>query len=165
MIDIMKHSSHVSGSEPMHSFTKSTKEVVPVKYMIGLFLVSIIVGTAAGFSFSRLVPKTESESVVKKETNTDIVVNKDDSGSVKSAGIVDEKEFPDKAEGSLKPGSIEGEGTHYLERKGGKSQNVYLTSSAVDLSLFEGKKVKIMGKTYSTQKAGWFMDVGYIELQ
>lgn len=82
----------------------------------------------------------------------------------KTAGTKDEKKFPDTAEGTLKKGGIEGEGNFHIERKGGESQNVYVTSSIVDLSLYVGKKVKVMGQTFEGEKAGWLMDVGYIEI-
>ena len=70
-----------------------------------------------------------------------------------------EKTFKDNAIGVLKEGGIDGEGTHHLEREGGPSQNVYLTSSTVDLSQLTGRKVQVWGETFATQKAGWFMDV------
>ena len=70
-----------------------------------------------------------------------------------------EKNFKDNAIGVLKEGGIDGEGTHHLEREGGVSQNVYLTSSTVDLSQLTGRKIQVWGETFATQKAGWFMDV------
>ena len=70
-----------------------------------------------------------------------------------------EKTFKDNAIGILKEGGIDGEGTHHLEREGGPSQNVYLTSSTVDLSQLTGRKVQVWGETFASQKAGWFMDV------
>lgn len=62
-------------------------------------------------------------------------------------------------------GGVDGEGTHHLVRPGGDSQNVYLTSSVVDLNQFVGKTVKVFGQTFATQTAGWFMDVGRVELK
>ncbi len=82
----------------------------------------------------------------------------------KTAGIKDLKLFPDSAEGILREGGIDGEGSFHLERPGGKSQYVYLTSSTIDLSQFVGKKVRVWGKTYKAEKAGWLMDVGYLEV-
>jgi len=70
-----------------------------------------------------------------------------------------EKTFKDNAMGVLKEGGIDGEGTHHLEREGGPSQNVYLTSSTVDLSQLTDRKVQVWGETFASQKAGWFMDV------
>lgn len=79
----------------------------------------------------------------------------------------DTKTFRDFAEGTikLKPTSKEStdytEGTHVLEREGAVS--VALTSSVVDLSLYEGKKVKVFGETQKALKEGWLMDVGKVE--
>lgn len=83
----------------------------------------------------------------------------------KNFGQKNEKLCPDKAEGTLKPGGIDGEGTHHLVRKGGKDQYVYLTSSTVDLSKVQNKKVLVWGKTYAAQTAGWLMDVCYLEIK
>ncbi len=80
------------------------------------------------------------------------------------AGLEDESTFRDSAEGKLVEGGIEGEGTHHLEREGGEDQNVYLTSTVIDLSSFTGKKVKVWGETIAGQKAGWLMDVGKIKV-
>lgn len=81
-----------------------------------------------------------------------------------SMGSNDTTTFKDTAEGVLKIGGIDGEGQYHLERSGGKSQYVYLTSSAVDLSLVKGKKVKVWGQTQKAQHAGWLMDVGRVEI-
>ena len=59
---------------------------------------------------------------------------------------------------------IEDEGQYHIERPGGVSQNVYLTSTTVDLSQFIGKKIRVWGETFSAQKAGWLMDVGLVEV-
>jgi hypothetical protein len=80
------------------------------------------------------------------------------------AGIADEATFKDSAEGTLEEGGISGEGTHHLTREGGASQNVYLTSSVIDLESFVGKKVQVWGETISAKKAGWLMDVGKIKV-
>ncbi len=101
----------------------------------------------------------------QKEKKQSALSNPEKTASVKmSAGIKDEKRFPDKAEGILKEGGIDGEGSFHLVRPGGESQNVYLTSSTVDLSEFLGKKVRVWGETFKGEKAGWLMDVGYIEV-
>lgn len=84
--------------------------------------------------------------------------------SSKEAGLVDEATFKDSAEGKLEAGGIVGEGTHHLVRDGGPSQNVYLTSSVIDLESFAGKKVQVWGQTISARKAGWLMDVGKIKV-
>lgn len=82
----------------------------------------------------------------------------------KTYGSNDTKTFKDTAEGIVRDGGIEGEGQFHLERPGGESQNVYMTSSLVDLSEFKGKKVKVWGQTQAAQKAGWLMDVGRVQV-
>jgi len=126
--------------------------VLPVWLAI-LFLA--VAGLVGGFSGWMLSGKAAS--------NTDTP-----SQSVETAqtsGIKDTKKFPDTATGILKEGGIDGEGSYHLERPGGKSQNVYLTSSIIDLSKFLGKKIKVQGQTFEAQTAGWLMDVGFVELQ
>lgn len=80
------------------------------------------------------------------------------------AGMADEKNFKDSAEGTLVEGGISGEGTYHLERSGGVSQNVYLTSTVINLQNFVGKKVQVWGETTSGRKAGWLMDVGKVKV-
>lgn len=79
-------------------------------------------------------------------------------------GLPDDSTFKDDTEGVLILGGIEGEGSHTLLRPGGASQNVYLTSSAVDLNQFENVRVRVWGETFKGQKAGWLMDVGRVEV-
>lgn len=79
------------------------------------------------------------------------------------AGILNSSIKYDTAQGTLLEGGISNEGTHHLERTGGVSQTVYLTSSVVDLDSFVGRKVEIWGETISSKKAGWLMDVSKIK--
>ena len=74
------------------------------------------------------------------------------------------KAFTDSATGTLEKGSINGEGTHILNRAGGVTQRAALTSSVVDLDLFVGKKVEIKGQTNASTKASWLIDVGTIKI-
>ena len=80
------------------------------------------------------------------------------------AGLADESTFKDTATGKLEEGGVNGEGTHHLTRDGGPSQNVYLTSTVIDLGAFVGKKVQVWGQTIGARKAGWLMDVGKIKV-
>lgn len=79
----------------------------------------------------------------------------------------DTRTFRDFAEGTVKkkpePSDVSEyvEGTHLLERAG--AVPVALTSSVVDLSKYEGKKVKVFGETQKAIKEGWLMDVGKVE--
>lgn len=88
----------------------------------------------------------------------------DKSKAVVEAGVSDTSAFKDIVEGTLEEGGVAGEGTHHLVRTGGASQNVYLTSTVIDLQSFVGKKVKIWGQTLSGKKAGWLMEVGKIKV-
>lgn len=119
-----------------------------------IILVFIILGTLTGFGMSALTKSKTTTQTTSSQSSTDTEA---------AAGIVDEKTFKDTAEGLLKEGGIDGEGQYHLERSGGESQNVYLTSSTVDLSKFVGKKVKVWGQTFTGEKAGWLMDVGLIK--
>jgi hypothetical protein len=90
-----------------------------------------------------------------------------DSSKITKGTIVgsnDTKTFKDITTGTLKNGGIDGEGQFHLIRPGGDSQNVYLTSSSVDLSKFIDKKIKVWGETQTAQYAGWLMDVGRVEV-
>lgn len=79
----------------------------------------------------------------------------------------DNRTFRDFAEGTIqkkpdpKSGETYGEGTHLLIRP--SAVPVALTSSVVDLSKYEGKKVKVFGETQKAIKEGWLMDVGKVE--
>lgn len=119
-----------------------------------LFIViALVLGTGVGFAISKISGSggktTDSKTSVSSGTKV---------------GVTDKKTFKDKAEGTLKEGGIDGEGNFHLVRPGGESQNVYLTSTTVDLSQFIGKKVRVWGETFSGQKAGWLMDVGLVEV-
>jgi hypothetical protein len=133
--------------------TLETKEVEGMSYItfFSLIAIAVIIGTILGFGFTRLNKKTTNNS----DTKT----------TAKTAGVVDKKTFKDSAEGTLREGGIDGEGNFHLERPGGVSQNVYLTSTTVDLSNYIGKKVKVWGQTFQGEKAGWLMDVGSVEME
>lgn len=126
-----------------------SKEVsgVPTKSFAVLLLVVVFLGVSLGFILSKVLSSSKGETTAVQKT----------------AGIVDKKTFKDSAEGILKEGGVDGEGNFHLERPGGESQNVYLTSSTVDLTPYIGKKVRVWGATFEAEKAGWLMDVGSVE--
>lgn len=115
---------------------------------------------ALGLLTGGIVYAVQKPNIVSVNENTD--VSKLPAGTV--FGSDDEKLFSNNTQGVLKAGGINGEGTHYLQRPGGESQNVYLTSSVIDLSELEGRTIKVWGKTYEAQTAGWFMDVGRAQI-
>ncbi len=114
-------------------------------------VISLLLGTLSGYLLST---KTTSKSnqVTTKQPKT---------------AQQDTRTFRDFAEGVIRPKptpsdpSVYTEGTHYLERAG--TVPVALTSSVVDLSIYEGKKVKVYGETQKAIKEGWLMDVGRVE--
>lgn len=122
-------------------------------FVIGLFVVFAIVGGVSAYML------TSKKGVSSMQSTTPVSIQTET-----SAGIVDKATFKDSSTGTLREGGMEGEGNFHLERPGGVSQNVYLTSSTVDLSKYIGKKVTVWGQTFQGQKAGWLMDVGLVEV-
>ncbi len=129
------------------------------KSPIVLFLILAVLGVATGFVVSKV---SGAGTVQVAGPNGKVTTTSISAGQV--FGSKDEKTFKDSAEGTLKVGGIDGEGAYHLERPGGDSQNVYLTSSVIDLSGFVGKKVKVWGETNASDKAGWLMDVGRLQV-
>lgn len=126
--------------------------------VLAIFAAFLVLGAASGFFLSQNTGNKTSETAITAEGE----VAKVEKGAV--IGSDDTKTFKDNAEGIIKEDGVDGEGTHHLVRPGGDSQNVYLTSSIVDLSLFVDRKVKVWGQTQKSQVAGWLMDVGRVEV-
>jgi hypothetical protein len=142
----------------VHDFNPTTNNFAFSPKVALIFVVILLFGLGSGYVLSRVTGGAGTA------TSSEVVSG---SGSVSkgtTVGSNDTKTFKDIAEGTLKEGGIEGEGAFHLERPGGDSQNVYLTSSSVDLSKFIGKKLKVWGQTQKAQHAGWLMDVGRIEV-
>ena len=131
------------------------KNIVPKNTAIIILSSVIVLGVITGGVVASLSPQKSSSKKVE--------VVKSSGNNAQSAGVLDKKTFTDTTEGILKEGGFEGEGSHHLER-GAKDQTAYLTSSTIDMSPFVGKKVKVWGQTHTSEKVGWFMDVGYIEI-
>ena len=138
-------------------FDAPSKKRFNFKIILTVFLL-VLAGVGSGYLLSN---KIGNKAVTLKKSDE---VSTSDIKKGMTVGITDEKTFKDSAEGSLEKGGINGEGSHHLVRPGGDSQNVYLTSSVVDLDKFVGHKVKVWGETFSAQKAGWLMDVGKLEV-
>lgn len=152
-------SKKISPPHSLHSFDSkalTSKNNWPI--VAGVIVGALILGILSGFGGTLLTSNNSSKSTSSNEASE----GSDD--SIGSAGILDKETFKDDAEGVLKEGGFEGEGSFHLERPGGISQNVYMTSTTIDLSQFLGKKVRVWGATFETEKAGWLMDVGYIEV-
>lgn len=122
------------------------------KYILGSILV-VLIGVGTGWLISKSGKITSGGAQIAESKP----------GS-KEAGVVNEKLYPETAEGDLEEGGIKGEGTYHLIRPGGVSQTVYLTSTLVDMGVFVGKKVEIRGKSVSAKYAPWLMEVGHIKV-
>jgi len=150
-----------ASSEPIESAPKDSNNSKTV------FFIIIILAIVSGFWASRFWPlsKTGIVSTITQQnvTSADNIKNADELVVGKSYGDTG-KTFTDTGIGTIVKGGINGEGTHTLEREGGKTQNAALTSSTVDLDLFIDKKVEIKGETNSSSRAGWFLDVGIIKI-
>lgn len=132
---------------------KITKPIMsvgnPMRTIAGVVIAAVVLGTLTGYILSTKSSGTKISPL--------------SAGTAKTAQQ-DIKTFKDFAEGTLtvKPQSSGySEGTHLLIREG--AAPVALTSSVMDLSLYEGKKVKVYGETQKALKEGWLMDVGKVE--
>ena len=142
----------------VHDFNNSNSKIAFSPKIGLIFIIVILMGLGSGYLLST---KSSVTSKISK-TGTNSTSASTSKGTV--VGSNDTETFKDTAEGVLKQGGIEGEGEFHIERPGGISQNVYLTSSSVDLSKFIDMKIKIWGQTQKAQHAGWLMDVGRIEV-
>lgn len=138
----------------MHSIEQEKgTTILPMKNVVRMLIIALVLGIVIGGAAGML-----------KKGQTSKSGSISNSKATQTVGIVDKKTFKDQAEGMLKEGGINDEGSFHLERPGGTSQNVYLTSSTVDLSKYVGKKVRVHGETFAAQTAGWLMDVGLVEI-
>lgn len=138
---------------------KITKTLVsldnPKKLLLTIIIVSVVLGVLSGLILAN-----------KNKTGGSLITANLGALSAKSTQS-DTRTFKDFAEGTIKarplPSDPEeySEGTHLLERQG--AIPVALTSSVVDLSKYEGKKVKVFGETQKALKEGWLMDIGKVE--
>ena len=134
-----------------------SKKSKPSYAKLALIIISVsVLGLASGFIIAK--------GTASQTSSSDEIKNASDIEKGKAFGVDDKSTFPDDAEGVLKEGGIDGEGQYHLERPGGKTQYVYLTSSVVDLGLVKGRKVKVWGQTQKAQVAPWLMDVGRVEV-
>lgn len=141
---------HNFNQAPSSNFTLNNK-------ILSIFFAAVVVGILSGFFLSR-GGVGSANPIAGSGSNTSNIAK----GTI--IGSDDTKTFKDEATGVLKEGGIEGEGAFHLVRPGGESQNVYLTSSIVDLSSLLDRKVKVWGETQKARYAGWLMDVGRVEV-
>lgn len=128
----------------------------PMKLIAIVIAASVLLGGLTGYSLANKGSKSAGLG-----SNLNI-------GTAKSAQS-DSGTFRDFAQGTIRARPVASdpseyvEGTHFLERPG--AVPVALTSSVVDLSQYEGKKVKVFGETQKALKEGWLMDVGKVEAE
>lgn len=143
--------------ELVKSMETNTKKSNPI-IMVVVSIAIVMAGIGSGYGLSKITASSgDSVKTAKEISEQGIQV-----GDV--IGIEGTENFRDKVEGVVVKGGISGEGSHHLLRPGGESQNVYLTSSAVDLDELVDHKVMVWGETFASQQAGWLMDVGRVEV-
>lgn len=142
---------NIETSENKNTRTSNKKN----KVLLGVLVASVFLGIGTGYTLANQ-PGSKSATIIGS------VVNQ----QPKSAAQ-DTRTFRDFAEGTIEPmpkpknPAEYVEGTNLLKRQG--ATPVALTSSVVDLSQYEGKKVRVYGETQKAIKAGWLMDVGKVE--
>ena len=136
----------------------TTKQILypinPAKLLLSVVVTAVVLGTLTGYIIA------QKGNLLQTPGTRGITT-----GSAKSA-TQDTRTFKDFAQGVIKakPQPKNGdypEGTHTLIRDG--AVPVALTSSVVDLSKYEGKKVKVYGETQKALTEGWLMDVGRVD--
>lgn len=141
----------------VHNLDSNMNNSIFTKNLFIFLIIAVVLGGMTGYILS-------SRKGSGGNTLTTGSVNSSAISKGTVVGSNDTKTFKDTAVGTLKTGGINSEGQFHLVRPGGDSQNVYLTSSSVDLSKFIGKKIKVWGETQKAQYAGWLMDVGRVEV-
>ena len=149
-------------SELAHSMERTTPMKKQRAFTIAAVL-AVILGLGTGYVGASFTKPTVLETTTTTDSTATAALPGIKVGQ--TFGSKDASAFPDSAEGVVLAGGIGGEGSHHLVRPGGASQSVYLTSSVVDLKMFENAKVKVYGETFKAQKAGWLMDVGRVEVE
>lgn len=137
-----------SANPSLHRF----KPALNFKLLLAVLVISIIGGVGTGYLMASSGVGNSRIPLITKAPDH---------------AAEDTKTFRDFAEGKItkRPegkNSASGMGTHILVRDG--ATPVDLTSSVVDLSQYENKKVKIFGETNQLPGAPWFMDVGRVEV-
>ena len=135
--------------------TVQTKSKVN-RIIIAILVLSVVLGSVTGVTLAKKGSSTLAGIPVAPN-------------AAPKAAHQDERTFKDFAEGTIKARpapknpSEYVEGSHLLVRDN-NAYPVALTSSVVDLSEYEGKKVKVYGETQKALKEGWLMDVGRVEV-
>ncbi len=135
---------------------------VSMKLAIPVIVVAVVAGVGTGYLLSKKFALPTQSATQNASSTTTTSANTVKVGD--TFGSKDSSTFKDSATGVLLPGGVNGEGSYHLVREGGESQNVYLTSSVIDLGMFVNHKVDVRGETFKAQHAGWLMDVGQLKV-
>lgn len=118
-----------------------------------ILVLAVILGAGVGYNLASNNSKAKSTILT---SNGGVPKNpQQDSKTFRdfAQGVIEKRGEPKRADEYI-------EGTHILKREG--ANPVALTSSVLDLSQYEGKKVKLYGETQKAIKEGWLMDVGKV---
>ena len=140
---------------------QATEKIAP------LYLVIMAVsGIFISFWISRFLPTSANKSSSLTGSNLQSADKISSSADIEIGKVYGDANgtFSDTATGTIEKGSINGVGTHILNRQGGISQRASLTSSVVDLDMFIGRLVDIKGETNDSDKTSWLLDVGQIKV-
>lgn len=138
---------------PDDKITRPVLTSDPKRLLLGTVLAALVLGVATGYILSTKAGSGTGSSPLSIP------------GTPPKSAQQDSATFRDFAIGVIRPkpsnSGAYSEGSEVLERDG--AVPVALTSSVVDLSKYEGKKVKVYGETQKAENAGWLMDVGKVE--
>lgn len=153
----IKNTATDSVVKPLKSLSLPNFQIDWTRKMVAVLVGLVVLGVVTGFGIYAWQTKGTVRLAGK---DVQVVAN-----TPGEEGVKDASTFKDTATGTVQvnDGKITKEGTHILVREGGVSQNVYMTSSVIDLDKYIGKKVQVWGQTYGAQTAGWLMDVGRVK--
>jgi len=148
--------------------TSSSPSAGSPRFSLVVFFIVAMLGVGLGLILSRRSASSPASPFLSVSPSKDIlsadkISSPQDLVVGKTYGNTD-KNFKDIAVGTIEKGNINGEGTHILNREGGLTQRASLTSSALDLDLFVGRKVEVRGETNASNKTGWLLDVGNVKI-
>lgn len=133
-----------------------------------VLIVILVIAVGMGYFISRLFPLSGSNTASLLSGEQEAISTEDitDKSTIEIGKLYGDTAttFKDSATGTVEKGSINGVGTHILNREGGVSQRASLTSSVVDLDLFVNRKVEVKGETNASKQTSWLLDVGSVKV-
>lgn len=127
-----------------------------LKIYVLVLAAAVLAGVGTGYYLALSKAPNSTKSVASLNSATTQAQQNSVSLRDFADGVIAKKPSP-------KPNGEYGEGAYLLIRQSGTP--VALTSSVVDLSQYEGKKVRVFGETQRALKEGWLIDVGKVEVQ